>query len=1021
MTSSRLPRGSSPVTAGWQTGRRLVDTSDPWPGSAIDSGRLQGVSGALVSARLPSASSTDPAEAAAASGTWPASVTELLRARLNAAADLADHPVGGSAGATGSSAAIPTVGPPVYAGPQTARRRVEPAQDGSWFGQLNLQPGNRIVAGLAGRVIQHDQEPLMQAAWAQLGDLAEINAMLRQAQLARFAGDSIYRRHVTPLSLGDLLQITRPVHADLTATAGAVVSAQASLASSSTAEGAATARFRALTRAAGPGELLAPQGTPQDSQRKYDDSWLMSMTPDAAKAMSASAAQAAIDTPDALPEQLVQIGTVLREQGTFTDQMTTPLANPSAPIANPGFGLAEWVVKRNYDYVTALVPATPARQPDVAQALLAPLGALLKVTGDPALAASARTEMFSLTDALKLTPSNDRFADVARQKLSAQIMVQAIAAGEIDLSDNLDQAGMAAVAKVALSDSVLATAAAQVNPHVLATAVQEQPDFALLTAAAVELVADAGLGQVTIPTGVPTGTDGTIPASRAGLGDLAKPEADVAIGEEAANFDPVQQLGSLELGTDQLQLIASGDAGDDLLAKVAVDTTIIGDAGLADIVRANLPDDDLAELVPDIFPEDDATRLADGCFDDPESFGDDRIAAAILALLARKRLGADDVNDLCGVDDIAFLNDYLRVHQTLPPILVSDEERDRIRALFERLVAMTWPGTPVRDPFAVDHSHLLAQLAPSTTVTSRVGERLGQLPAWIPGTWFADGSVRPVLAPLTFDRPMYEALLDFDPDWLVPGLPAGTQRDLITVLESNPRFVEAFLAGLSHEMSRELLWRGYPTDLRGTYFRRFWSSDSDELTASLHDLDDGPLGTHLDERFDQFLVLLVRGELVRRYPDLLALALRPDRMAGDGRPVFGAASAAATIMFQRHCPPDLLLVGFELSAGQVAAAASEGHGPPWWLVLAEHPSAPRFGLDVDVDVGSGSPASADSLAWPQFPLSFGNFLDGTKGPANIGWNQSAADVARLLLQDPFRAVFDLQRLIGSAQPSGQTP
>ena len=30
------------------------------------------------------------------------------------------------------------------------------------------------------------------------------------------------------------------------------------------------------------------------------------------------------------------------------------------------------------------------------------------------------------------------------------------------------------------------------------------------------------------------------------------------------------------------------------------------------------------------------------------------------------------------------------------------------------------------------------------------------------------------------------------------------------------------MAGLNHEMARELLWRGYPTDQRGTVFRRFW-------------------------------------------------------------------------------------------------------------------------------------------------------------------------------------------------------
>ena len=41
-------------------------------------------------------------------------------------------------------------------------------------------------------------------------------------------------------------------------------------------------------------------------------------------------------------------------------------------------------------------------------------------------------------------------------------------------------------------------------------------------------------------------------------------------------------------------------------------------------------------------------------------------------------------------------------------------------------------------------------------------------------------------------------------------------------LETNPRFIESYMVGLNHEMARELLWREYPTDQRGTCFRQFW-------------------------------------------------------------------------------------------------------------------------------------------------------------------------------------------------------
>ena len=41
----------------------------------------------------------------------------------------------------------------------------------------------------------------------------------------------------------------------------------------------------------------------------------------------------------------------------------------------------------------------------------------------------------------------------------------------------------------------------------------------------------------------------------------------------------------------------------------------------------------------------------------------------------------------------------------------------------------------------------------------------------------------------------------------------------VTLVQPNSRFIEAFMIGLNHEMGRELLWREYPTDRRGSYFR----------------------------------------------------------------------------------------------------------------------------------------------------------------------------------------------------------
>ena len=40
------------------------------------------------------------------------------------------------------------------------------------------------------------------------------------------------------------------------------------------------------------------------------------------------------------------------------------------------------------------------------------------------------------------------------------------------------------------------------------------------------------------------------------------------------------------------------------------------------------------------------------------------------------------------------------------------------------------------------------------------------------------------------------------------------------------------MVGSNHEMGRELLWRGYPTDQRGTYFAQFWDTSRRRVAAA---------------------------------------------------------------------------------------------------------------------------------------------------------------------------------------------
>ena len=65
------------------------------------------------------------------------------------------------------------------------------------------------------------------------------------------------------------------------------------------------------------------------------------------------------------------------------------------------------------------------------------------------------------------------------------------------------------------------------------------------------------------------------------------------------------------------------------------------------------------------------------------------------------------------------------------------------------------------------------------------------------------------------DIPMYEPLKKLSDELFLPNLNLIPQNT-ITLLETNQSFIEAYMVGLNHEFARELLWREYPTDQRGS-------------------------------------------------------------------------------------------------------------------------------------------------------------------------------------------------------------
>jgi hypothetical protein len=333
--------------------------------------------------------------------------------------------------------------------------------------------------------------------------------------------------------------------------------------------------------------------------------------------------------------------------------------------------------------------------------------------------------------------------------------------------------------------------------------------------------------------------------------------------------------------------------------------------------------------------------------------------------------------------------------------------------LSARLVRAEGPNDIARDQLDVPALALVAKLDPAVTVTARVKGRLGALPGWLRPDWLKNLRVDPVMVGPSFPFPMCQALYRYDQQWMIPGVAEIARTDMVTLLKTNNVFIEAFLVGLNHEMGRELLWRGYPTDARGTYFKSFWTGN-DELTQPIHQFADLPLGGHMKPMLDDRIVMLVRGELIHRYPGVIGHAVRQARKdPATGLPLF-EAGAGATVLFRVHLAPNILLLAFDLLPSTIK---QEDPAEPWWFLLAENPTEPRFGLD---DVAPAGEDPRNSLTWARLlgglPQDQQRFLRATTPNLVVGgvtWGSDAAAVAHLLFQLPARAAFLGTRMLTS--------
>ncbi len=321
---------------------------------------------------------------------------------------------------------------------------------------------------------------------------------------------------------------------------------------------------------------------------------------------------------------------------------------------------------------------------------------------------------------------------------------------------------------------------------------------------------------------------------------------------------------------------------------------------------------------------------------------------------------------------------------------------------------------PVK-PLVMDQIRPRVALAALARAVISTGDRV--LASTAPGV--APTGVEAVMAAPYFPQPMYEPLRDLSQELLLPGLDK-VQPETVFGLRTNRRFVEAYMVGLNHEMGRELLWRGYPTDQRGTYFDRFWGqgvpnsaprditdlntwSVPDPASHHIRALGDAQGAPALAEQF----VMLLRSNLLKRYPNAviyLTPAVPPAPGSTDPAALVPDLDPAHELppIFSGSFPPDVAFFGFPVTAK--AAVGGANIGPGYYVVIQEHPTEPRFGLDVDVTATLGS---ASHLVITPTPPPVIDLRGRT-------WNTNAAEMAGITRRLPVRVAIHASRLITPA-------
>jgi hypothetical protein len=317
----------------------------------------------------------------------------------------------------------------------------------------------------------------------------------------------------------------------------------------------------------------------------------------------------------------------------------------------------------------------------------------------------------------------------------------------------------------------------------------------------------------------------------------------------------------------------------------------------------------------------------------------------------------------------------------------------RLHTISKRMSPAVKPKTNIDIPKVSEV--ILDQLRPEKTVPAWTWQQVF-LPAWIKDQKAVEEFAE-IMGYPKINRAMYADLKKISDELFLPNVHLIEQNSL-TLLETNQKFIESYMVGLNHEMARELLWREYPTDQMGSYFRQFWDVSSvlkdpalagkpeEEQREPYYDITKlhewrraSKLGDHDNrqkpgEPKKEEVVLVIRGELLKKYPTAVVYAHKAAWTEIDGKPEVHEPRSLAnaeegdkdkpdrayvrTPMYSAKVDPDIYFFGFDLTVKEVSGESQpetpSNDNAGWFFVIKERAGEPRFGFDIPATDGSAN-------------------------------------------------------------------